>query len=112
MSYIESLIVMLAIFGVFAAMAIIYLSSLFEFVRKIRKEDEEYWNNIGQPNNIDITGQAVILGLVFIPNRLPHEKSIKYKKLIYRIRVSAALGLISFASAIVMLKLGLFVQLN
>lgn len=112
MIYTNAIILMMTVVGFFIAMTAVYFSTLVEFLSKLKKEDGEYWKNIGKPNNFDAKGQAVILGLIFLPRRFPSEKFNKYKKLIYRARISTFLGLVSFAALILMLKLGFFVSLN
>jgi hypothetical protein len=106
------LILMLGLTTIFVGTGIAYLVALLRFTGALKDREPKYWFNIGSPSNSDPNGQAKILSLVFIPNRLPQYIFEKYKYQIYAIRICGVMSIVSFAILVTLLKLGVFVDLG
>jgi len=106
------LILMLGLTLIFVGTGIAYLVALLRFTGALKECEVKYWSDIGSPSNSDPNGQAKVLSLVFLPNRLPQYIFEKYKYQIYVIRICGIVSIVSFAVLVTLLKLGVFVDLG
>jgi len=112
MSAVALLIFMLGLTMIFVGTGITYLIMLLQFTGALKECEAKYWSDIGSPSNSDPNGQAKVLGLIFLPDRLPQDIFEKYKSQIYVIRVCAVFSVVSFAVLVTLLKLGVFIDLS
>lgn len=112
MKTIYLLILMFSLIFIFVATGVAYLVTLLRFTGALKEFEIKYWSDIGSPSNSDANGQVKVLGLIFVPNRLPPDIFEKYKSRIYVIRTCAVVSAISFGVLVTLLKLGVFVDFN
>ncbi|MFC3653313.1 hypothetical protein ACFONN_17260 [Dyella humi] len=89
----------------FLITSVLYFVFLINFVRDLKKNQQNYWKEIGDPSNTDLVGQVKILRLIFYPGVFPANIIGNYKKKIVLIRLFAALALLGFASMCLMITI-------
>lgn len=103
-------VVTLIISWAFPIVVVVYLVMLTRFVGTMKSAHQDYWRSIGDPGLWDPNGQALILGKVFLPNRLPEQVVSRHKGSLIAIRGLALLGILLFAAILLMIWLGVYEQ--
>lgn len=94
----------------FPLAVVAYLISLVGFISRIRREENDFWQSIGNPGLWEPNGQMAILKRVFLPGQMPERIALQYKGRIKAIRVFALLSLVLFVSVLLMIFMGVFEQ--
>jgi len=85
-----------------------YLLMLTRVIAKIKREQTEYWVQIGSPSLSDPNGQAAVFQKISFGVGLPDSVASTYKKELMAVRILLSLGVILFIAIIVMIYGGAF----
>lgn len=102
------MIIKILISWMFPVIVILYLVSIMKLISDVRRNNEEYWKSIGNPDLWGVNGQAIILKKIFLAGHFPEKIAERYKARLRGVRVLAFLGLVNFLIILSMIWLGMF----
>jgi len=85
-----------------------YLLVLTKVIAKIKREQTEYWSEIGAPSATDPNGQLVVFRRIIFGIGLPELIGLTYKRELMAVRILLSLGVILFITIIAMIYGGAF----